>query len=90
MGPGRNETGAWRVEEDFRWGDEFAIFLEALDAAGGGATDLVLNGDTFELDRSPGESCAADDPALGCTEPDALARLESVLAGTRGHHRLAR
>ena len=80
MGPGRNETGAWRVEEDFRWGDEFAIFLEALDAAGGGATDLVLNGDTFELDRSPGESCAADDPALGCTEPDALARLESVLA----------
>ena len=80
MGPGRNETGAWHVEEDFRWGDEFALFLEALDAEGGGATDLVLNGDTFELDRSPGESCAADDPALGCTEPDALARLESVLA----------
>ena len=80
MGLGRDETGAWRVHEDFRWGEEFALFLDALDAEGGGATDLVLNGDTFELDRLAGERCAAGDPALGCTEPEALARLERVLA----------
>ena len=79
MGLGRDEAGEWRVEEDFRWGGEFALFLEALDAEGGGATDLVLNGDTFELDRLPGAACAAADPALGCTEPEALARLERVL-----------
>ena len=80
LGRGRDATGAWRVEEDFRWGGELALFLEALDAEGGGATDLILNGDTFELDRLPDAECAADDPALGCTEPQALARLESVLA----------
>ena len=80
MGLGRDEAGEWRVEEDFRWGEEFGLFLDALDAEGGGATDLVLNGDTFELDRFAGERCAADDPALGCTAPEALARLERVLA----------
>ena len=84
MGLGRDATGAWRVEEDFRWGEELALFLEALDADGGGATDLVLNGDTFELDRLAGERCATDDPALGCTEPEALARLERVLAAHAG------
>ena len=80
MGLGRDEAGAWRVEEDFRWGDEFAIFLEALDVEGGGVTDLVLNGDTFELDRLPDTSCAAGDAALGCTESEALADIERVLA----------
>ena len=80
MGLGRDATGEWRVEEDFRWGGEFALFLAALDAEGGGATDLVLNGDTFELDRLPGEDCAVGDPALGCSEPEALARVERVLA----------
>ena len=80
MGLGRDETGAWRAEEDFRWGAEFAHFLEALDAEGGGATDLVLNGDTFELDRLPDSTCGAGDPALGCTESEALEGLERVLA----------
>ena len=84
MGLGRDAAGEWRVEEDFRWGDELAVFLEALDAEGGGATDLVLNGDTFELDRLPDADCATDDPALGCTEPEALARLERVLAAHAG------
>ena len=80
MGLGRDEAGEWRVEEDFRWGDEFALFLEAIDAQGGGATDLVLNGDTFELDGLPDSSCGAGDPALGCTEPEALEGIERVLA----------
>ena len=80
MGPGRDEGGEWLAAEDFRWGGEFALFLEALDAEGGGAADLVLNGDTFELDRLPGEDCAAGGPGSGCTEAEALARLERVLA----------
>ena len=83
MGLGRDEGGAWRVEEDFRWGAEFALFLEALDAEGGGKTDLVLNGDTFDLTRPADAGCAHDDPALGCTEPEALARLDRVLAAHR-------
>ena len=77
MGHGRDAAGAWLASEDFRWGDEFERFLEALDAEGGGATDLILNGDTFELASA---DCVHDEPALGCTEPEALADLERVLA----------
>ncbi len=77
MGYGRDAAGAWRADEDFRWADELESFLEALDAEGGGATDLILNGDTFELAAS---DCIDDDPALGCTEAEALAELERVLA----------
>ena len=55
-------------------------FLDALDAEGAGATDLVLNGDTFDLTRPVDAGCVYDDPALGCTEPEALARLDRVLA----------
>lgn len=81
MGAGRDGSGAWLAGEDFRWADEFESFLAALDTEGGGTTDLVLNGDTFEL--APDE-CARDDPALGCTEPEALAELERVLAAHAG------
>ncbi len=77
MGVGRDAAGAWHAREDFRWADEFQSFLAALDAEGAGATDLVLNGDTFELAAS---DCVYDNPALGCTEPEALAALERVLA----------
>ena len=84
LGLGRDEAGVWRRGEDFRWADEFGRFLEALDAEGGGATDLVLNGDTFDLTRPADAGCAHDDPALGCTEPEALARLDRVLAAHAG------
>ena len=77
MGAGRDAGGAWHASEDFRWAGEFAGFLRALDAEGAGATDLILNGDTFEL-AAP--ACVHDDPALGCTESEALAKLERVLA----------
>ncbi len=77
MGGGRDAGGAWQAGEDFRWADELEGFLAALDAEGGGATDLVLNGDTFDLAAA---DCVHDDPALGCTEPEALAALERVLA----------
>ena len=77
MGSGRDAAGAWQATEDFRWADELQSFLAALDAEGGGETDLILNGDTFELAAA---DCVHDDPALGCTEPEALAELERVLA----------
>ena len=82
MGAGRDEAGAWRPTEDFRWDDELALFLEHL-ARGENANDLVLNGDTFELSEPVGgvATCQYDDPALGCTQNDALARLNLVLAG---------
>ena len=77
MGYGRDAAGAWQAAEDFRRADELEGFLEALDAEGGGATDLILNGDTFDLAAA---GCVHDDPALGCTEPEALDVLERVLA----------
>ena len=87
MGSGRDAAGAWPAGEDFRWADEFERFLAALDAEGGGATDLILNGDTFEL---AADECVRDDPGLGCTEAEALAALERVLAAhTRAIEALA-
>jgi UDP-2,3-diacylglucosamine pyrophosphatase LpxH len=74
MGPGRDGTGAWHAVEDFRWRDEFIRFLEALSAEGG-ATDLVINGDLFELLQSPEIPCAYADGVVGCTENDARQRL---------------
>ena len=51
MGVGR--TGStWHPYEDFRWTDDFAALLKAVDAEGRSAVDLVFNGDTFELTES--------------------------------------
>ena len=52
-------------------------FLRAIDEAGKGATDLVLNGDTFELWQSTTDDCRHRDARLGCTEQEALARLNA-------------
>ncbi len=84
MGVGRDTSGAWHPFEDFRWDTEFALFLEALDAEGGGATDLVLNGDTFELWESIDTDCRYDEASLGCSESEALHRLDGVLAAHAG------
>jgi Calcineurin-like phosphoesterase len=82
LGPGQ-ESGAeesrWHPFEDFRWRDEFIAFLKALDAEGRGTTDLVLNGDTFELVQSSTVPCRHDDARLGCTERESLERLEIVI-----------
>ena len=79
MGVGR-QGGAWHPYEDFRWRDEFLAFLKTVDAEGAGATDLVINGDLFDLLQSPTVRCAHGEPRLGCTEEESLARLESVIA----------
>jgi UDP-2,3-diacylglucosamine pyrophosphatase LpxH len=78
MGPGRQGAG-WHPYEDFRWRDEFVRFLDALDAESGD-TDLVINGDLFELLQSTAVPCTYDDPGLGCTEDEARQRLETVIA----------
>src|SRR6187455_1605600 len=80
MGPGRAPSGAWYPAEDFRWPSEFAAFLKAIDQEGRGASDLVLNGDTFELLQSNIAGCEPIAADAGCREADALARLDRVLA----------
>ena len=83
LGGGKGASGEWLPTEDFRWQDDFASFLRAIDEAGRGATDLVLNGDTFELLQSTIEDCRARDPRLGCTEQEARGRLEAWSRHTR-------
>ncbi len=80
LGAGRSAGGEWLPIEDFRWQEDFAAFLRAIDEAGKGATDLVLNGDTFELWQSTTDDCRQRDARLGCTEQEALGRLERVIA----------
>ena len=75
MGPGRDASGAWHPYEDFRWRDEFIAFLNALP----GDTDLVINGDLFELLQSTTVPCGR----AGCTAAEALQRLEEVIRAHR-------
>ncbi len=77
MGPGRRPSGSWHPYEDFRWSSDLSSFLDAVNS-GRGAVDLVLNGDTFELLQAIGSECDAVVDA-GCSEGQALARLERVL-----------
>ncbi|MEO8502358.1 MAG: hypothetical protein ABI609_00525 [Acidobacteriota bacterium] len=81
FGVGKNAAGNWLATEDFRWSTELAAFLNAINVRGGGHTDLVLNGDTFELWQSLGGDCSAGRRAdESCTEEEALARLSRVAA----------
>jgi UDP-2,3-diacylglucosamine pyrophosphatase LpxH len=80
FGVGRDKsTGQWHPMEDFRWKEEFELFLSEINRRGGGNTDLILNGDTFELWQSLNTDCAYKDPDLGCTEEEVYARLEHIL-----------
>jgi UDP-2,3-diacylglucosamine pyrophosphatase LpxH len=74
MGPGLDSSGAWHAVEDFRWGDEFVRFLDAVTAEGG-AVDLVVNGDLFELLQSPEVPCVSATGVVGCSDSEALQRL---------------
>ncbi len=78
---GAGKAGAqWHPFEDFRWRDEFLAFLRAIDVEGGGSTDLIINGDLFDLLPSLGAACVHADHRLGCTEEEALKRLELVIS----------
>ncbi len=79
MGLGREPNGAWHSTEDFRWAEEFQRFLEALSDRATAGTDLILNGDTFELSSPTVMTCSYGDATVGCAEVDALQRLDRVL-----------
>jgi hypothetical protein len=84
FGVGRDASGQWNNMEDARWAPEFTAFLHEIDRQGKGSTDLILNGDLFELWQSLELDCIYPDAAhqdrnLGCTEPDALHRLERAV-----------
>jgi len=86
FGVGRDAAGKWDPMEDARWAPEFAAFLQEVNRQGKGSTNLVLNGDTFELWQSVTMDCIYPDASnqdenLGCTEEDAIRRLKIVLAG---------
>jgi UDP-2,3-diacylglucosamine pyrophosphatase LpxH len=84
LGVGKTAEGSWDPYEDFRWAPEFALFLEEINRHGGGATDLVLLGDSFELWQSRESDCADGDADLGCTEAESERRLERVASQHAG------
>jgi UDP-2,3-diacylglucosamine pyrophosphatase LpxH len=81
FGVGHGAGGDWHPFEDFRWLDDFRKFVAEVDAHGKGATDLVLNGDTFELWQSAEEKdCDRNrNEDQGCTQDEARARIARVL-----------
>jgi hypothetical protein len=58
------------------------LFLAALKREG--PTDLILNGDTFELWQSIRNDCRYSQEDLGCTEMEARRRIDHVLNQHRG------
>lgn len=84
MGVGKNpENGEWYETEDFRWTEEFSLFLEKISKLGSG-TDLIINGDLFELLQPLNYNCNHENNKnLSCTENEAIERLEPIL---KAHH----
>ena len=80
MGAGRAASGEWDPREDFRWADDLRLFLEAIAEETDIPTDLIFNGDTFDLVQSSTVPCAHERPELGCSEEEALARIDRVLS----------
>jgi metallophosphoesterase superfamily enzyme len=89
LGVGRCATDIWHPYEDFRWDEDFQKFLLALRKKAI-PTDLVLNGDTFELWQSIPkgaetrtkeitQDCMYGDENLSCTEQEAITRMSRVI-----------
>jgi UDP-2,3-diacylglucosamine pyrophosphatase LpxH len=87
MGVGRVGS-AFHPLEDFRWTEDLDAFLREFETTT--PTDLVLNGDTFELWQSVEQDCRSSAPDLGCTEQEALRRIAHVLGEHREDLRLLR
>lgn len=75
MGFGESTAAEWNPLEDFRWSNEFFLFLNEISRQGRGHVTLVLNGDTFELWQSDSDDCRSAAPALGCSEAEVSVRL---------------
>lgn len=80
FGLGKLSAADWDHYEDFRWSNEWSEFLARIDQEGGGATDLVLNGDAFELWQSRTGDCQSRDPERGCSGLEALQRVQRIIA----------
>jgi len=80
----------WNEMEDFRWEKEFGLFLDEINRIGNGKTDLVINGDLFELWQFVEDNCNYGNPNLGCTEKDALKRIQNVLKSHESEFQLLR
>lgn len=84
LGVGRTADGEWHPFEDFRWHNEFALFLRELDEQSNSTVDLVLAGDTFELWQSVDADCPVlPEKGLGCTEAEVRARLNRAIDAHR-------
>jgi UDP-2,3-diacylglucosamine pyrophosphatase LpxH len=84
FGVGKEAGGtAWLAMEDFRWSGEFAAFLATISADSGGNTDLVIAGDLFELWQPLTRNCEHPNKNYGCTQAEAVARVQRVLAEHR-------
>ena len=93
VGAGRQADGQWTRTEDFRWQDDFNAFLDMAGKRSADQADLILAGDVFELWQSPTMVCSSDlakpgcvipnchdaDTDIGCSETEAVARLDAVL-----------
>lgn len=80
FGVGKTAEGSWDAYEDFRWEEDWKAFLTAIDKKGAGKTDLILNGDTFEMWQSRGAPCGNQPSStLGCNEAISLARFSHIL-----------
>ena len=81
LGEGKDtNTGLWYPMEDFRWPKQFAQFLEKIDLDGKNKTDLIVNGDLFDLWQSQTNDCQyKQNKNFGCTEEESLSRLERVV-----------
>jgi hypothetical protein len=71
--------GKWHPYEDARWADEFGKFLEFANRDGHESTDLIFNGDTFELWQSLTNDCVYQSRDQGCSKAEALSRMRIVL-----------
>lgn len=89
LGVGRDPQNPvdWHATEDFRWHDEFDDFLKEMVRTGGGKLQLVILGDFLELWQSLKQDCEHQRVGrdLGCTESEALARVDRVLSQ---HHKV--
>lgn len=94
VGAGRLPDRRWNPIEDFRWQDDFDQFLQMVSKRSRKKADLILTGDVFELWQSPTMTCSTNidhpgckiddcndaDTEIGCSEKQALARLDTVLS----------
>lgn len=97
VGAGHEPGRGWKPVEDFRWQQDFDLFLDHLSQRTKNQADLILLGDVFELWQSPTMQCSTDlakpgciitdchdgDTEIGCSEQEAVARLSQILSQHR-------